>query len=251
MKENLITNEENKNNNINKNTIANEEQLFKEVKKMLFIKYLTLFFSIFRLFIMFYSISLLGYLTFFAETSNFYIILLIYSVIILPVYTILNLIIVITGICVKNFMIQNQSDTLIDFVTCCCCWCKGLCTRNVVTLKILSIIYGTINLFRSFYLLHFFLIYVKTENNIKYFPNIIKNLSIKLILYFIDTILLLCQGYFFYYYEYFLNRGKIYIEFYKRLIIKNRKKEADLVRNELPTNMDNFLINSETELGNV
>ena len=250
MKENLITNEENQNKNTNKKAIANEEQLFKEVKKMLFIKYLTLFFWIFRLFIMFYSLSLIGYLTFFAE-PNFYVILLIYSVIILPVYTILNLIIVITGIVGKNFMIQNQSDTFIDFFSCCCCWCKGLCTRNVTNLKILSLIFGSICLFRSFYLLHFFLIYVKTENNIKYFPNIIKNLSIKWILYFIDTILLLCQGYFFYYYEYFLNRGKIYIEFYKRLIIKNRKKEADLVRNELPTNMDNFLINSETELENV
>ena len=75
---------------------------------------------------------------------------------------------------------------------------------------------------------------------------------IKLIIFFVDTALLFGQSYFFYYYEYFLKRGKIYIEFYQRLIIKNRNKEADLVRNELPINMDNFMDAAEdgTELSN-
>ena len=245
MKENLITNE--KNNNIDNNSIANEEQLFREIKKMLYIKYLNLFFSIFRLFLMFYSLSLLGYLSFFGGPTNFYIILVLFSVLIMPIYTIINLIIVIAGIIGRNF-IQNKQDSIIDCI-CCCCGC--LCTKNVTTLKMLALIYGIISLLRSFYLLNFFLIYVKTENNIKYFPNIIKNVSIKLILYFIDSILLLCQAYFFYYHEYFLKRGKIFIEFYKRLIIKNRNKEADLVRDELPANIDNLLINSETEMSNI
>ena len=69
MKENLITNE--KNNNIDNNSIANEEQLFREIKKMLYIKYLNLFFSIFRLFLMFYSLSSLGYLSFFGGQQIF------------------------------------------------------------------------------------------------------------------------------------------------------------------------------------
>ena len=68
--------------------------------------------------------------------------------------------------------------------------------------------------------------------------------------YFINKDLLF-QSYFFYYYEYFLKRGEIYIEFYKRLIIKNRNKEASFVRNELPANIDNFLIYSGTEMNNV
>ena len=78
-----------------------------------------------------------------------------------------------------------------------------------------------------------------------------KQVTIKTILHFADSLLLLCQSYFYYYYEYFLKRGEIYIEFYKRLIIKNRNKEADFVRNELPINIDNFLINSGTEMENV
>ena len=56
MNENLIT--DNNNDNIN-NTIAREKILFKEVKKMTFIKYLNLFISIFRFFLMFYLLTLL------------------------------------------------------------------------------------------------------------------------------------------------------------------------------------------------
>ena len=73
---------------------------------------------------------------------------------------------------------------------------------------------------------------------------------IKLIIHFIDTILLFGQSYFFYYYNYFLNREKLYIELYKRLIIKNRKNEAECVRRELPVNIDEDN-NSGTEMENV
>ena len=58
MNENLIT--DNNNDNIN-NTIAREKILFKEVKKMTFIKYLNLFISIFRFFLMFYLLNCINY----------------------------------------------------------------------------------------------------------------------------------------------------------------------------------------------
>ena len=78
-----------------------------------------------------------------------------------------------------------------------------------------------------------------------------KKVLIKIILYFIDSILLLLHSYFFYYYDYFLRRGEIYIEFYKRLIIKNRKEEADFVRKELPSSIDNFIINLGNQMQNI
>ncbi len=62
MKENLITNyKEISNNN---NILSQENSLLKEVKKMLIIKYINLFFSLSRLFIMFFSLSLLSEETF-------------------------------------------------------------------------------------------------------------------------------------------------------------------------------------------
>ena len=70
-------------------------------------------------------------------------------------------------------------------------------------------------------------------------------------LHFIDSLILFCQTYFFYYYEYILKRGNIYIEFYKHLIIKNKNQEAESIKNELPIDVDNFIINSGSEMKKV
>ena len=50
---------------------------------------------------------------------------------------------------------------------------------------------------------------------------------------------------------YILILNYIFIHF--KIIIKNRNKEAELVRNELPINMNNFLDPSEdgTEMNNI
>ena len=250
MKENLITNyQEIKSNN---NAISQETILIKEVKKMLIIKYINLFFSLSRLFIMFFSLTLLN-IPFYRPQNLFFIFLFFYSVIILPIFTLINLITIITGILGRNFLIQKETNNILDcirYVLCCSC-CA--CTKNVGTLKCATFIFGIINLIKSFYFLYNYIIIIKNPNNADYNPYILRDIIIKLILFFVDTALLFSQSYFFYYYEYFLKRGKIYIEFYKRLIIKNRNKEADLVRNELPININNFLDGSEdgTEMSNI
>ena len=249
MKENLITNyKEISNNN---NILSKENSLLKEVKKMLIIKYINLFFSLSRLFLMFFSFTLLA-IPFNRPPTIFYLILFLFSTLILPIFTIINLITVITGIISRNFLIQKDINMILEsikYMFCCSC-CA--CTKNVSTLKWATLVFGLINLVKSLYLLYHYIAYIKDPDNSKFFPEIMKDTTIKLIIFFVDTALLFGQSYFFYYYEYFLKRGKIYIEFYKRLIIKNRNKEADLVRNELPINMDNFMDAAEdgTELSN-
>ena len=250
MKDKLITNyQEIKSNN---NPQSQEIILLKEVKKMLIIKYINLFFSLSRLFIMFFSLSLLE-VPFYRTPSIFYISLFFFSLIILPIFTIINFITVVTGIIRRNFLIEKDSYNILNsirYIFCCACC---VCSKNVGTLKFATLIFGIISLVKSFYLLYNYVLYIRNPGDDRYNPDILNDVTIKLILYFVDTVLLFGQSYFFYYYEYFLNRGKIYIEFYKRLIIKNRNKEADLVRSELPINMNNFIDPSEdgTELNNI
>ena len=57
----------------------------------------------------------------------------------------------------------------------------------------------------------------------------------------------LCLFYFFYYSEYFLKRVEKYLEYYKRLLIKNRNKEAEFVRNTLPENIEDYTSTNEKE----
>ena len=246
MKENLITNDQ-----TNKNEIVGEENLLKEIKKMSFIKCLNLSLSIFRFSLMFYILSLLQYFPTHMKPTNFFLIIHIFLILILPIFTIINLITVITGVLNRSFLVKKDFNNYLDCVKYMfCCFCC-ICPKNVGTLKLITFIVCLISFIWAFYLLYFFVKDLKTPNNFKFFPYLEKQVTLKLILSFADSFLLLCQSYCFYYYEYFLKRGEIYIEFYKRLIIKNRNKEADFVRNELPVNIDNFLINSGTEMQNV
>ena len=242
MKETLINVEENKENKENKKNEKNydEKELLKEIKKMRLIKYLNLFFSIFRFSLLLPKFSLHdairmtyvpSYLNFIMNTYNFFI---------LSIFTTINLITITTGIINRNFIVNNNDYTLIYcIISCSCCFC-WVCTKNVIILKQVNFICFLISLFWSFCLLY----YVKNDLIIG------KKDIIKLIIHFIDTILLFGQSYFFYYYNYFLNREKLYIELYKRLIIKNRKNEAECVRRELPVNIDEDN-NSGTEMENV
>ena len=248
MKENLITNGiDNK-----KSEIAQENNLFKEIRKMVFIKYLNLFFSIFRFALLFFILALLPYFPTNMRPTNFFVIMQIIQILILPLFTIINLITVITGVLGRNFLIKKDNNAFLECIKyICCCQCC-LCSRNVSTLKLATFIFCLISFIWSFYILYYFIKdFSETINSSRFFPYLKKQVKIKIILYFADSLLLLFQSYFFYYYEFFLKRGEIYIEFYKRLIIKNRNKEASFVRNELPSNIDNFLINSGTEMNNV
>ena len=246
MKENLIITDKPIN-----NEIAQEKELFKEIKKMLYIKYLNLFFSIFRFSLMFYLLSLLGYFPSHIRPTDFFISMHIFLVLILPVFTIINLFTVITGVLNRSFLIKKDVNNYLESIKYICCCLCCICSKNVGTLKLVTFIFSLISFIWSFYLLYFFIQDLKTTNNSRFFPYLEKQVTIKTILHFADSLLLLCQSYFYYYYEYFLKRGEIYIEFYKRLIIKNRNKEASFVRNELPANIDNFLIYSGTEMNNV
>ena len=241
MKEILINDEEKKENKTNeKNT--DEKQLLKEIKKMRIIKYLNLYFSIFRFSLLLPKLRYIDSISLAQEPSYINFFMNIYDFFVLSIFTIINLITIITGIINRNFVINNNDSTLIACIiafSCCFCW---VCTKNVIILKQVNFICFLISLFWSFRLLYCAYEYAQ-------YLNLRKGDIIKLIIYFTDTILLFGQSYFFYYYEYFLNRVKLYIELYKRLIIKNRKKEAELVRKELPANIEG--IDSGTEMENV
>ena len=205
---------------------------------MRLIKYLNLFFSIFRFSLLLPKVQYVDSI-FLAQAPsyiNFYMFL--YNFFVSSIFTIINLITITICLINRNF-VRNQKDCTLLYciIACFCCFCC-ICTKNVIILKQVNFICFLISLFWSFRLLYY-----------AQYLNLRKGDIIKLIIYFTDTILLFGQSYFFYYYEYFLNRVKLYIELYKRLIIKNRKKEAELVRRELPANMED--IDSGTELENV
>ena len=236
---------------INNEAVESHDILFKEIKKMTFIKYLNLVIAISRFFLMFYIATLFGYFPISIDRSPFFIFMFIFfSILILPIFTIINLLNISTSIINRNFTIKNEISALDYFkIFCCCCCC--FCSRNVTYLKYINLILGMITLIWFLYILYFFFKDGEAPNNKIFFFYNTKKVITKLILYFIDSILLICHWYCFHYYEYFLNRGKIYIEFYKRLIIKNRNKEAEIVRNELPINIDYYFANSGTELDDV
>ena len=232
MNENLIINNNNSDN-------INEKQLFKDVKKMHYIKYLNLFFSIFRAVLVFYQIK---YFTVLPLTDSFLFMLTIFIhfLLVLPIFTIINLIKTFSRIFTGNFRISKNVFDIFDCIGYnCCCNCDF---NNVTDSKYSNLIYSLISLFLSFCFLYLFISELNCISNLSY--TFKKKIFIKLILHFIDSIALLIQSYFYHYHDYFLRRGEIYIEFYKRLIIKNRKEEAEFVRNQLPRNIDDFGINS-------
>ena len=240
MKDKLITN----------NTVEQEKLIFKEVKKMLIIKYMNLIFAIIRILIMFFLLSLLLYFPSSVDLIGFFIIMLIFRLLILPIFSILILFEIILGIIRRNFIIKKNQSCLDSFrCLCICWWC--LCEKNVVYYKLNTLLFSIITFIWSFYLLYNFM-YVESQNNKVFFFDYKKEkVFLKIVLYFTDGILLLSQSYCFYYYEYFLKRCEIYLEFYKRLIIKNRNKEADFIRNELPINIEDLIINSGTEMKDI
>ena len=240
MKDKLITN-----NNDNQENI-----IFKEVKKMLIIKYLNLFFAIIRILFMFFLLSLLLYFPSSVDLTSFVIMMLIYRLLIFPIFSIMILFEIILGIIRRNFIIK-KNESCIDSLRCLCIcwWC--LCEKNVVYYKLNTLLFSIVTFIWSFYLLYHFMYLESEYNKVFFFEYKKEKVFLKIVIYFIDALLLLSQSYCFYYYEYFLKRCQIYLEFYKHLIIKNRNKEADFIRNELPINIEELLINSGTEMNDI
>ena len=138
---------------------------------------------------MFFSLTLLE-VPFYRTPSIFYICLFFYSVIILPIFTIINFITVVTGIIRRNFLIEKDSYNILDsirYIFCCAC-CA--CSKNVGTLKFATIIFGIISLIKSLYLLYHYIKYIRNPEDDLYNPDILRDVTIKLILYFVDTTLL-------------------------------------------------------------
>lgn len=218
---------------------------------MIFIKYFNLFCSIFRFVLMLYILSSSIFLAFPIplEYNPFLYIMIFYTSLNLPIFTIINLITITFGVINRNLNLKNEENNCINYFFgffCCCA-----CTRNVSYLQLYSLIHNIIIFIWSLIILFYFIIDINTRNENIFCPYLNENVVKKIILYIIDSILLLCHFYCFDYYDYFLKRAEIYIEFYKRLIIKNKNKEAEIVRKELPDNLDNYLKDSATEMNNV
>ena len=233
MKENLIFNNNYK-----------SENLMNEIKKMSYIKYLILLFSIIRFGLMFLKIFLIPYFPKSFKFTFFTSIIFLYITLIFPILTICLLFIAITGTINRDFWVaKKQIKPGLYACFCCCC----IMLKNVNYLKILTFINSIIELIWASFFLYYLFKDSSKINMSRFFPYSIKKIIFKIILYFIDSTLQLCLFYFFYYSEYFLKRVEKYLEYYKRLLIKNRNKEAEFVRNTLPENIEDYTPNNEKE----
>ena len=243
MSEHLIINNDNDNDNDN-----DQDILMKEIKKMSFIRYLNLLNSICRFFLMIFLILLIAYFPASFRPTIFTIILMLYIMLIQSLLTIYFLIIIISGTIKKDFWIRKKSFKC-GVYTCICCCC--IMSKNIFYLRIISIISTIISFFWSLFLLYYFIKDFSIPNNGIFFPLLQERTIKRIIFNFIDSFLLLIQSYYFHYNQYFLSRIDKYLEYYKRLIIKNKNEEANLIRKTLPTDIDNYVSSNETELQNV
>ena len=238
MNENLIS--------INAN--EQEEYLIKEIKKMSFIKYFNLLFSVLRFFILFFLIFLILYFPNSFEPSVFTILIFIFITIFLPLITIFLLIVIITGTIQRDFWIKKKPIGFSCY-TCFCCCC--IMSKNVTYLKRLTLISSIIDFIWSFILLYYYLKDLTIPNNAVFFPYSGVGVLHRILFNLSNSLLLSSQFYCFHYSEYFLKRVEKYIEYYKRLIIKNKNKEAEFVRNTLPYNIDNYISSEGSEMKNI
>ena len=234
MQQNLIVNNNNNNNN-------EQENLMKEIKKMSYIKILILIFSITRFIILYFLIFLIIFFprTFIPNilTLTLFLFILLFE----PIFTICFLVIIISGLINRDFWIKKKNNMSLGYFI---CFCFCFISKNVSKLKSSILMNGVINLLWSLTLLYYFIKDSFHKNNSKFFPYIYERVLYRIILYFVDSFLLFGLFYFFHYFEYFLNRVEKYLEFYKRLIIKNRNKEAEFVGNTLPYNIEAYISNN-------
>ena len=231
----------------------NEEvdPLMKEIKKMTIIKYLILLFSFIRFILFFVLIYLVLFFPISFKPNIFTTIIFLYKIILFQISTIYIFISVIIGTIRRNFIRGTDQINYSLFVSCCGC-CFFCCYYNNVSfLAILTFFCSIIGLVWTFILFFYYMKDLRNPNNFVYFPNIMKLILIRIIVNLVDSLLLLAQFYFFKYSEYFLDRIDKYIEYYKRLVIKNKTKESNFVRNILPYQIDNYISNNEEELQNV
>ena len=233
------------------NNSKEEDPLMKEIIKMSYIKYLNLIFSIIRFILIFVFIYLGDFLPISFKPNIFTNIILLYKITFIQLSTIYLLIVVSIGTFKRNFVRGTDQFNYAIFSVCCGC-CFFCCySNNVSFMAILTFFCSIIGFVWTFILFYYYMKDLNIPNNIIYLPDIMKSNLAKIIVNLIDSLLLLSQFYFFKYWEYFLGRVNQYIEYYKRLVIKNKTKEANYVRNVLPYQIDNYIANNEEELQNV
>ena len=225
-----------------------QDNLMKEIKKMSYIKYTNLFISIIRFILMFYLIFYIAYFPASFKPTIYIIIIILEIILMLVIITIYFLIVILTGTINRDFWVRKKPLNF-GFYTCFCCCC--IMSKNVTFLKILSLFSTIIGSCWSLFLLCYLIKDFTISNIVKYFPSSLNRTMTRVILNCMDSFLLLGQTYCFYYYEYFLKRVEKYLELYKRLIIKNKNKEANFIRNTLPAQIESYLSYDETELKSI
>ena len=229
---------DNNNNNININNANEQDKLMKEVKKMFFFKIFILLSSLIRFFLMFILLFLIVYFPASFRPSFLNLFFVLYLVLISPIFTIFNVIVITTGIINRDFWIKIKLEKLNCYKMCCFCC---IMSKNVTFLKRLTLTNATIITLWSFYFISLIIKDHAFPKNFTFFPHSYKRIIIRAILNCIDSLLLIGQWYSLHFIEFFLKRVNIYLEYYKRLIIKNRNKDATFVRDNLPAQIDDYL----------
>ena len=220
--------------NINEKLIYSntvDSQLDKEVNKMYCLKILNLIssFLIIPLFIYIMIIFI-----FVAISQNLAIYIEFFALIIL--FAILNLFISVAffafiinlfGTISNSFWIKTN-DSKID--KCCCYVC--CCCININCLKYFYLLFAILMFLWDG---TFIFINIEMFNKYNMEKYIILNAIKKALLGFCIVLLLLFQSYCFFYYNKFLNRLQIYLEYYKKLIVRGEEKKAQKVRKLLGT----------------
>ena len=170
--------------------------LMKEITKMSYIRFLNLLNSIIRFFLMFFLILLIAYFPASFRPTIFKIVLILYIMLIQSLLTIYFLIIIISGTIKKDFWIRKKSFNC-GVYACICCCC--IMSKNIIYLRILSIISTIISYCWSLFLLYYLIKDFSIPNNGIFFPLLQERTIKRIILNFIDSFLLLIQSYYFHY----------------------------------------------------
>ena len=206
-------------------------QLDKEVNKMYWLKILNLIISILIIPLYFFIILLfflsLKNLSIFVILDSLFFILLFAFLLLFIIISFISFIINLLGTVSNSFWIKT-SDSKID--KCCCYLC--CCCINIKFLKFFYLLFAIlIFLWDGAFIVYY--IQMNNEHNLGQYSifNAIENALLVLGV----VLLLLFQSYCFFYYNKFLNRLQIYLEYYKKLIVRGDEKKAQRVRKLLGT----------------
>ena len=113
--------------------------------------------------------------------------------------------------------------------------------QNLIFLKQLTFMLFIIELIWTLVFFFYYLSYLSPSKKI-----------LKIIAsFFFDSFLLLSQFYCFDYYNYFYGRIRKYMDYYKILLMKNKKEEATFIRNVLPVKIIDYINSEEVELEDI